>query len=163
VCSVAEQQCACGYSVTNQFYYTLPPCSIVTYCATWSLRKSDLGFGFNKGKTFFPFHLSKPALESTKSPVQCAPGGISAGVRRLGLEADCSPPTSAKFKKKRIYTSTPPVCLRGLHIDSFTFYLCCCNLLQYRQYTYNVKLRRVRTNIVAVEKQSVLHIVSVCL
>jgi hypothetical protein len=87
------------------------------------------------------------------SPIQCAPGGISLGVRRLGIEAGRLPPTSAKVKKERIYTSTPSVCFRGLHIDSFTFYLFYCNLEQYRQYTYNVKLRRARAIIVAVEKQ----------
>jgi len=34
---------------------------------------------------------------------------------------------------------------------------------QYRQYTYNVILRRVRITIVAVEKQEVLHKLSVCI
>jgi len=33
---------------------------------------------------------------------------------------------------------------------------------QERQYSYNVTLRRVRATIVAVEKQYVLHILSVC-
>jgi len=35
-------------------------------------------------------------------------------------------------------------------------------LQQDRQCTYNVTLRRVRTTIIAMEKQYVLHILSVC-
>ncbi|PNF25415.1 hypothetical protein B7P43_G08793 [Cryptotermes secundus] len=35
-------------------------------------------------------------------------GGSFPGVKRPGLEADHSPPTSAEIKKMWIYTSTPP-------------------------------------------------------
>ena len=34
---------------------------------------------------------------------------------------------------------------------------------QDRQYTYNLKLRRVRATVVVVEKQEILHILSLCL
>jgi hypothetical protein len=34
-------------------------------------------------------------------------GGSFPAVKRQGLEADCSPPTSTEVKKKWIYTSTP--------------------------------------------------------
>jgi hypothetical protein len=36
------------------------------------------------------------------------PNLLSKEVKRLGREADHSPPTSAEFKKTWIYTSTPP-------------------------------------------------------
>jgi hypothetical protein len=35
-------------------------------------------------------------------------GGLSPGVKRPGLEADHSPPTSAEVKKTWVYTSTSP-------------------------------------------------------
>jgi hypothetical protein len=37
------------------------------------------------------------------------------------------------------------------------------NIQQDRQYTHNVTLRRVRATIVAMEKQYLLHVLSVCL
>jgi hypothetical protein len=41
-------------------------------------------------------------------PIQWVPGATSPGVRRQGLEADHSPPTSVGVKKTWICTSTPP-------------------------------------------------------
>jgi hypothetical protein len=35
-------------------------------------------------------------------------GGLSPEVKRLGCEADHSPPANAEFKIMWIYTSTPP-------------------------------------------------------
>jgi hypothetical protein len=35
-------------------------------------------------------------------------GSFPRGVKRMGREADHSPPTSAEVKNTRIYTSTPP-------------------------------------------------------
>jgi len=35
-------------------------------------------------------------------------------VKRLGHEADRSPPSSAKVKNVWSYTSTPPICLHGM-------------------------------------------------
>jgi hypothetical protein len=57
------------------------------------------------------FHFcmsSRPALGSTKPPIQWVPGAISLGVRRPGREADHSLPTSAEVKKIWIYTFIPP-------------------------------------------------------
>jgi hypothetical protein len=39
------------------------------------------------------------------------------GVKRLGGEADHSPPTSAEAKKTWIYTSTPPISLHGVVLN----------------------------------------------
>jgi hypothetical protein len=35
--------------------------------------------------------------------------------------ADLSPPSSAKIKSEQGYSSTPPICLQGVHWDNFTF------------------------------------------
>jgi hypothetical protein len=50
---------------------------------------------------------STPAMESTKLPIQWAPGALSTGVKLPGREANHSPPTSAEVKKMWIYTFTP--------------------------------------------------------
>jgi len=44
------------------------------------------------------------------------------GLKRLGHEADHSPQTTAKVKNGGSYTSTSPVCLRGImYRDNLTF------------------------------------------
>jgi hypothetical protein len=45
------------------------------------------------------------------------PGALSSGVKRLGCEADHSPPASAEVKKMWIYTSTPPIRLHGVVLN----------------------------------------------
>jgi hypothetical protein len=48
------------------------------------------------------FHFSissRPALGSSQPPIQWVPGGLSLGVKRLGREADHSPPTGPEVKK----------------------------------------------------------------
>jgi hypothetical protein len=54
-------------------------------------------------KNFLFSTSSRPALGSTKLPLQWIPG-----VKRTRREADHLPPTSAEVKKTWIYTSTPP-------------------------------------------------------
>jgi hypothetical protein len=49
----------------------------------------------------------RPALGSTQTPIQWAPGGFFPGVKLPGRKADHSPPASAEVKKMWIYTSTP--------------------------------------------------------
>jgi hypothetical protein len=53
-------------------------------------------------RIFLFLAASRPALGSIQSRIQWAPG-----VKRPGLEAHHSPPTSAEVKKTWIYTSTP--------------------------------------------------------
>jgi hypothetical protein len=45
---------------------------------------------------------------STQPPIKRVSGALSPGVKRLGREADHSPPTSAEVKKMWTYTSTIP-------------------------------------------------------
>jgi hypothetical protein len=50
-------------------------------------------------KNFLFSTLSRPALGCTKSPIQWVLGALSAGVKRLGREADRSLPASVEVKK----------------------------------------------------------------
>jgi hypothetical protein len=50
--------------------------------------------------------VSRPALGPTQPPIKWVPGALSVGVKRLGREADHSPPSSAEVKNARSCTST---------------------------------------------------------
>jgi hypothetical protein len=50
---------------------------------------------------------SRPALGPTQPPIQWVPGALSLGVKRLGREADHSPPSSAEVKNAWSCTPTP--------------------------------------------------------
>jgi hypothetical protein len=52
--------------------------------------------------------VSRTALGPTQPPIQWVPEALSLGVKRLGREADHSPPSSAEVKNEWMYTSTPP-------------------------------------------------------
>jgi hypothetical protein len=79
----------------------------------WCSRSSNLlwprGRSSSPGrmKNFLFSTSSRPVLGSTQPPIQWVSGAFT-GVKRQGREADHSPPNSAKVKKMRIYTSTPP-------------------------------------------------------
>jgi hypothetical protein len=60
-----------------------------------------------------PFKKVKARLILVSS-VQRVPGALSRGVKRLGREADHSPPSSVVVKNFWSNTSTPPVRLHGL-------------------------------------------------
>ena len=47
--------------------------------------------------------------------------GFFLGEKQFELEVDHAPPYSAEVKNDWIYTSTPPVCLRGVDRDKFIF------------------------------------------
>jgi hypothetical protein len=49
-----------------------------------------------------------------KLPMLVNKGALFLGVKWPGQEADHSPPSSAKAKNVQSYTSTPPICLRGM-------------------------------------------------
>jgi hypothetical protein len=61
---------------------------------------------------------SRPALRSTQPPVQWVLRTLSSRVKRLGREADHSPPTSAGVKKKNmdLYIHSP-MCLHGIVLN----------------------------------------------
>jgi hypothetical protein len=58
--------------------------------------------------------VSRTALGPTQPPVQWVTAALSLGVKRLGREADHSPPSSAEVKNAWNYTSIPPVRLHGV-------------------------------------------------
>jgi hypothetical protein len=48
------------------------------------------------------------SLEPTQSPIQSKPGVLSPEVKRLGREADHSPPSIVDAKKTSVHASIPP-------------------------------------------------------
>jgi hypothetical protein len=60
-----------------------------------SLWLSPKTFGY----TLLFTTASRMALEPTQPPIQWVPGALSLGVKRLGREADYSPPSSAEVKE----------------------------------------------------------------
>jgi hypothetical protein len=63
------------------------------------LRAGRSGFDSRKKLGIFLFAtVSSPALEPTQRPIQWVPRALSLGVKRLGREADHSPPSSAEVK-----------------------------------------------------------------
>jgi hypothetical protein len=59
-----------------------------------------LGFDSRQGLGIFLFTTaSRTALGPTQPPIQWVPGALSLGVKRLGREADHSPPSSADVKE----------------------------------------------------------------
>jgi hypothetical protein len=64
-------------------------------------------------KNFLLFTSSRLSLRSIEITIQWKSGAFSPGVKRLGLEADHTPPTSAEVKKMSIYTSNAPYAFIG--------------------------------------------------
>jgi hypothetical protein len=100
--------------------------SSVSIALDYGLDNWILGFDSQWGLGIFLFTTtSRTALGPTQPPIQWVPGALSLGVKRLGHEADHSPPSSAKVKNVWSYTSTPQYffmawCLVK-HRDNFTF------------------------------------------
>jgi hypothetical protein len=68
----------------------------------------DRGFESRQGLENFLFTTApKPALGLTQPPVQWVTVSLSLEVKRLGREADHSPPTSAEMKNAWRYVYTP--------------------------------------------------------
>jgi hypothetical protein len=55
-----------------------------------------IGGSSSDGGIFLFTKASRPALESTQSPIQGVPGALSLGVKRPVRETDHSPPSSSK-------------------------------------------------------------------
>ena len=74
-----------------------------------------------RGKRLLFSPVSRLAVGPTRLPIQCVPGLLSSGIRRLGYEADHSPPSSAEVELK-LHTL---MCLRGVYSNNFTLNLRC--------------------------------------
>jgi hypothetical protein len=76
-------------------------------------------------------HAAGTALGLTRPPIQWVPESLSLGVKRLGREADHSPPSSAEVKERvELYLRFPNTpSWRGAqlrHRDNFTFAFTFC-------------------------------------
>jgi hypothetical protein len=67
----------------------------------WLRAERPRGRNSSPGKAKnFPFSIScRLDLGPTQPPIQWVPGSLSPGVKRLGRQADYSPPPSAEVKK----------------------------------------------------------------
>jgi hypothetical protein len=89
----------------------------------------DRGFGSRQGLWIFLFSTaSRRALKPSQPPIQWVLGALSLGVKRPGLEADHSPPSSAEVDEYvELYLHSPITpSWRGAqlkHRNNFNFYL----------------------------------------
>jgi hypothetical protein len=71
--------------------------------------------------------MSRQAQDPTQPPLQRVPEAVSLGIKRLGREADHSPPSNAEVQNAWSHTSTPLICLHGVMLsykkqrDNYTF------------------------------------------
>jgi hypothetical protein len=72
--------------------------SVQRWATGWTI--GVLGFDSRRGLGIFLFTTaSRTALWPTQPPIQWVPGDLYLGVKRLGREADHSPPSSAVVKE----------------------------------------------------------------
>jgi hypothetical protein len=102
--------------------------SIRDLCWTWAMGWTIVVLGFDSqwGPGIFLFtSASRRALGPTRPPIQWVPGALSLEVKRLGREADHSPPSSAEVKNAWSYTFTPQYVFMAWclvkHRNNFTF------------------------------------------
>jgi hypothetical protein len=82
---------------------------ILFFVVSLALTSGLLLFGFSHLNLvcIFLFQASRTALGPTQPPIQWVPGALSLGVKRLGREADHSPPSSAGGQ--RMSGAIPPL------------------------------------------------------
>jgi hypothetical protein len=84
--------------VYNIYLWTAIAQSVQRWATGWTI--GVLGFDFRRGLVIFLFTTaSRTVLGPTQPPIQWIPGALSSGVKRLGREADHSPPSSAEVKE----------------------------------------------------------------
>jgi hypothetical protein len=102
-----------SYTNTELYIYNASSCN--GFCQTihssfWTESNTPNRLTFSK--------TLRPALGTTRSPIQRVPGVPSLGVKRLGHEGDHSPPSSAEGKKcVELHTPTPHTYLHDMHRD----------------------------------------------
>jgi hypothetical protein len=89
------------------------PISLIFILIGWTI--GVLGFDSLRGLGILLFTTaSRTALGPTQPPIQWVPGSLSLGVKRLGCEADHSPPSVPRSKNEWSCTSTPPIRLHDV-------------------------------------------------
>jgi hypothetical protein len=89
--------------------------------AQWYSAGLRRGFESQQGVGIFLFTTaSRPALGSAQPPIQWVPGALSLGIRRLGSEANHSPPSSVEVKDAWCSVKAQGQVYR-CHV-----YYCCC-------------------------------------
>jgi hypothetical protein len=83
--------------------------------ATWSYI-GHVCACFNLHQLLFQL-INALMLGPTQPPIQEVPGAISLGIKRPGLEADHSSPSSTEVNNAWSYTSTPPIRLHGVVVS----------------------------------------------
>jgi len=81
------------------------------------------GFKSHNVQEFSLFKNCPECLSGPHSLLLNSYQGSFLGVKWLGREADPSSPSSADVKNEWHYTSSPPICLQGIHRHNFTFQL----------------------------------------
>ena len=83
---------------------------------------SFLGVRIPRGEKKFTFSKTpRPALGPTQSSIQGVPVFFS-GVKWTGLEVSHSSPSVVEVKIEWSYTSSPPICGRGVDMANFFLY-----------------------------------------
>jgi hypothetical protein len=87
----------------------------VSFSSSYTLPVSvSVSYETNVSPSYIHSTCQQLALGPTQPPVQWLPEALSLGVKRLGCDADHSPPPNAKVKNSWSYTSTPPIRLHGV-------------------------------------------------
>jgi hypothetical protein len=98
-------------------YYTIIEAGI----AQWSYGLDDRGFESQQILgVFLITTTSKPALGPNQPPIQCVAGALYLGVKKPGLEADHSPPSSSEVKNAWSCTFSPPIRLHCVVLSEST-------------------------------------------
>jgi hypothetical protein len=95
------------------------------------LGLEEAGFESRHGQEITLFSkTSWSAVWSNQPPIQQNRNYFS-GIKRPGREAYHSPPSSTEAVNEWSCTSPPPVCLRGVDRDHFTFFTAVCKYIPY--------------------------------
>jgi hypothetical protein len=119
----------CVYRLTVTIQYGSNTLPVVQLLQQITVVTRSSGFDSRRGLGIFLFTTaSTTSLGPTQPPIQWVPEALSLGVKRLGHEADHSPPSSAEVKEwAELYLQSPNTpSWRGAqltHRDNFTFYL----------------------------------------
>jgi len=123
--SLMKHKLLCG----KNFFFMLK--QVVHIHAISAVNWTIQGLSFSRGMRFFFSKTSRPALGHPKTQIQVGvgsflPGGITVGAWIWPL------PSNSKVTNEWRSTSTSPICLYGVHRDSFAFTCMHCRHLSHR-------------------------------